>query len=114
MKESDICRDCGYRFRDEGNNGVPCPRCGGKNRIMSPSVHENIGLSDSVGWKSRREFYEKNRALLWVIVAVTVISPFLGLLLAGIPGVIVGLLLGGASYLLGPHAATKVREMERG
>ena len=114
MEEPDICKSCGYRFPNEGNDGVPCPMCGGKNRIMSPSVHDNIGLSDFVGWKSRREFYEKNRALFWVIVAITIISPFLGLLLAGIPGVFVGLLLGGASYFLGPHAVTKVREIEKG
>lgn len=114
MEEPDICKDCGYRFRNEGNDGVPCPVCGGKNRIMSPSVNDNIGLSGSVGWKSRREFYEKNRALLWVIVAITVISPLLGLLLAGIPGVIVGFLLSGASYFLGPRAVTKVREIEKG
>lgn len=76
--------------------------CGGKNRIISQLVNDSIDLSDYVGWQSTREFYEKNSALLLVVIAITIISPFLGLL------------LGGVSYFLGPLAATKVREIEKG
>ncbi|MEA1876819.1 MAG: hypothetical protein U9N86_08130 [Bacteroidota bacterium] len=114
MENPDCCKDCGYKFSNERNGRVPCPVCGGKNRKMSPIVNDGINLSDSAGWKSTREFYEKNRALLLVVIAITIISPFLGLLLVGIPGLILGLLLGGVSYFLGPWATTKVREIERG
>jgi len=114
MEKPDICKGCGYKFSYEGENRSPCPACGCKSRIISASVQDGICLSDSVGWISRREFYEKNQTLFIMIVAITIISPFIGLVLAGIPGIVVGLLLGAVSYILGPHATTKVREIEAG
>jgi len=114
MENPDICKDCGYKFLNERNGKVACPVCGGKNRIMSPIVNDCIDLSEHTGWQSTREFYEKNSVLLLVVIAITIISPFLGLLFVGIPGLIIGLLLGGGSYFIGPIAAKKVREIEKG
>jgi hypothetical protein len=47
------------------------------------------------------------------VIAITIISPFLGLIVIGPVGVVVGLALGGVSYWLGPKAATKIIEKEK-
>jgi hypothetical protein len=60
------------------------------------------------------EFNEWHPVLLPVAVALTVGAPFLGLVLAGWPGVLVGLVLSGLCFLAGLLGITKVRkEVER-
>jgi hypothetical protein len=68
----------------------------------------------SIGWIKRREFYDKTPWALTTVIVITIAGPFLGLLVAGWPGVIIGLLLGAVTYFIGPYAMTKVREIERG
>ena len=63
--------------------------------------------------ETRREFYEKNPKVKWAVIGIAIVSPFLGLVISGLPGVLVGLLLALISYLIGPLAATKVREIQR-
>ena len=48
---------------------------------------------------------------MWVVIAITLASSLLGLILSCWPGVIVGLALGGLSFYLGPFAVIKVREV---
>ena len=110
-----ICSDCG-KVLPGGNKipRVPCPNCGSTRRLINESINETVNVSMKVGWETVREFYEKNRSILAVVIAIAVSSPFLGLLVAGIPGVVVGLFLSVASYFLGPHAVTKVREITKG
>ncbi len=89
----------------------PCPQCGSTSRAIAVSVHDTVNVSERIVWETRREFYEKNVPALVVVVLIAVGSPVLGLLIAGLPGVLIGLLLSGVSYFLGPIAATKVREI---
>ena len=49
-----------------------------------------------------------------MVIAITVVSPFLGLVLAGWVGLVVGLVLSGIAYFIGPLALTKIIEIERG
>jgi hypothetical protein len=50
---------------------------------------------------------------LGAVIAITILSPFLGFVLVGPLGVVVGLALGGLAYYLGPKAITKVIEIKR-
>lgn len=59
-------------------------------------------------------YYEKHKVLLPVVVGITLGSPFLGLVLAGWSGVVVGLAIGLLAFLLGLRAVTKVREIREG
>lgn len=68
----------------------------------------------SLSWTKRREFYERKRWALAAVIAISIGGSFLGLFIAGWPGVIVGLLLSVVTYFLGPLAETKVREIEKG
>jgi hypothetical protein len=53
---------------------------------------------------------------VWAIVlaAIVVGSPFVGLLIAGMWGMVIGLLLGFLGVVVGAFAITRVRETERG
>ena len=81
---------------------------------ISLTITETLGLKDSVNWERRREFFEENPKIKWLIRAITVGSPFLGLVFLGFVGLVLGLILRILSYWLGPYAVTKVREIERG
>jgi hypothetical protein len=48
-----------------------------------------------------------------VLITVTVLSPFLGLIFAGLDGVMIGLAVWLLSYLLGPLVLIKVPEIQR-
>lgn len=52
--------------------------------------------------------------LLPVVIGITVGSPFLGLVFAGWVGVVVGLVIGLATFFMGLRAVTKIREVTRG
>ena len=71
-------------------------------------------MAGSLSWQKRREFLEKRPGVLAVVIAITIVSPFLGLVLAGWVGVAVGLVLSGIAYFIGPSALTKIIEIERG
>lgn len=106
------CKWCGATLSPTHTG--PCPKCGKLGKKISLILTETLGLKDSIKWEKRREFFEENPKIKWLIIAITIGSPFLGLVLFGIVGVVIGLVLGGLSYLLGPYAVTKVREIERG
>lgn len=106
------CNHCGEPLADSHNGA--CPNCGKEGKIINESITEGIVLTDSIGWQTTKEFYEKNHKALAGVVAISVVSPFIGLFVAGIPGVVVGLLLGSIAYILGPKAVTKVREIRIG
>ncbi len=106
------CIHCGAD-RIEGDMG-PCPVCGKKGRTISVYIKEDLILSGSLNWKHTREYYEKNRSIHLIVLIITVASPFTGLFLAGIPGVIFGVIFGVFSYILGAKFVIKVREIRHG
>lgn len=109
------CAHCGLEVPSgDETPRKPCKNCGSTKRNVSVSITESIHMSDSIQWVSRREYYEKNKKVLAVVILIAVGSPLLGLVVAGVPGVFVGFTLSAISYFLGPYAVTKVREIERG
>jgi len=106
------CKWCGVTLSPTHTG--PCPKCGKLGKKISLTLTETIGFKDSLKWEKQREFFEQNPKIKWLIVAITIGSPFVGLVMAGLLGVVIGLVLGVLSYLLGPYAVVKVREIERG
>jgi purine-cytosine permease-like protein len=92
----------------------PCPKCGNLAKNKSKTLIDYIAFKDSLNWEKRREFFEGNRKIKWLIIAITFGWPIGGFFVGGLIGVAVGLALGFISYLLGPSAVIKVREIERG
>ncbi|MCU7875163.1 MAG: transposase [Candidatus Thiodiazotropha sp. (ex Lucinoma borealis)] len=109
--KSITCSKCGSTL-NESHSG-PCPHCGAIGKTVHVVLSDAIEVSDSISGEQRREYYQKNKKVLVVVVAITVISPFLGLFVLGPLGVVVGLVLGGVSYYLGPMAATKIIVKEK-
>ena len=92
----------------------PCPSCGQEGKHINVSIQETINITSSLHWETRREYYQKHKGATVAVIAITVISPFIGLALVGPLGIIAGLALDCIAYYLGPKAATKIIEITKG
>jgi hypothetical protein len=92
----------------------PCPKCGDTRKTHDVHIQETVHAHASLAWQHIHEYYERHKVLLPFVLVITVASPFLGLVLAGWPGIVVGLVIGLATFLLGLRAVTKVREIREG
>ena len=109
--ETKTCRSCGESV-PVTHTGA-CPHCGKEEGwVHNLECQDILGFKDSLSGERRREFFEENPKIKWVIYAVTFGSPILGFVLTGLVGVFIGSILGVLSYLLGPYATIKVREIE--
>jgi ribosomal protein L37E len=113
VAESAICNHCGKSVdpsRDE-----PCSHCGRyAGKKIKATVADGIGVGWSVSWTRTREFWEINWPWLILVVVISVASPFLGLLIAGILGVLLGLVIGAAEFVVGLYAIGKIRDITHG
>ncbi len=109
-KMSAVCKACGYPL--DINHVGPCPKCGKTGKFAKVEIQGTLSFKGSLDLARRREFYETNKRVRNIIIGITILSPFLGLLLSGIVGLLVGLAIGSLSYFLSPYAVTKVREIE--
>ena len=88
---------------------------GGKEeKTVKLTLQDTITVHSSLSWETRKEYYQKHREALAVVISIAILSPFLGLVLLGPLGVVVGLALSGLSYYLGPKAITKGIEITKG
>ena len=79
-------------------------------KLTGQAMRAEIGV---LSWSRTREHWEKRPLPLLVIIVLTIGSPFLGLVLAGWVGVVVGLVIGIAAFAGGIFAITRVREITR-
>jgi hypothetical protein len=111
---ADLCRHCNTELPI--NYGGPCPECGGRGREINLEIknskHRTISLTASL--IRVRESYERNPRALAIVILVGICSPILGLYVAGLSGVILGLLFSALSFSVGLRAITKVKEIDRG
>jgi hypothetical protein len=112
ISKSTKCLSCGEPLGDD--HAGPCPKCGGTCKEIHVQVEDEVRCRDSIGWQHVREYWDRHPIILSVVVAITIGSPFLGLVLAGWLGVAVGLAISVASLILGLFAITKVREIREG
>jgi uncharacterized membrane protein len=64
------------------------------------SDRSNFALSFSA--ESRRKFYEGHRSIALFMLLVVFAAPFAGLYVAGLLGVVIGVLVSAAAYVLIP------------
>lgn len=110
-KMSVQCKRCGSPL--DLNHSGPCPKCGQVGKAIKIEISETLELKDSLSIARRREFYETNKPVKNIIIAITILSPCIGLVLSGFVGFLVGLAVGVFSYFLSPYAVIKVRDKER-
>jgi len=82
---------------------------------MRATINDRIGIRGTVSATLSRtqEFLQYHRGWAILLAAIVLISPFIGEVIAGVWGVVVGLLLGILSIPVGFFAVTKVREKTR-
>ena len=91
-----------------------CPSCGKEGKLVNLTLQDTVSVHSSLSWETRKEYYQRHKGALAVVVSIAILSPFLGFVLVGPLGIVGGLGLGGLSYYLGPKAITKVIEKTRG
>lgn len=74
------------------------------------SVRETLQVSEGGSLTRSREHVKRHRSLFAVLVVLTFGAPFLGLVVAGISGVVVGLVVSAITWFMGPYAAERVIE----
>jgi hypothetical protein len=74
---------------------------------------EARGEIGRLSWSKTREYWEKRPFVILLVVALTLGSPLVGMFLAGLAGVVIGLLISVLSLVLGLFAITRVREVTR-
>jgi len=111
-ERTEKCAHCGTELAPSHTGA--CPSCGKEGRNISLTLRDSINVTSSLSWETRQEYYEKHKGALGAVIAITVLSPFLGLVLVGWVGIVIGLGLGGLAYYLGPKAVTKVIEKTKG
>ncbi len=104
------CNHCNINLPDTHTGA--CPKCGHIGKSTKMQISDKLSVSDSISWKTTKEFYEKNKSILTVIIVLSIISPLVGVVLAGVPGIIVGFIISGLCYFLSPLAIIKIRETE--
>lgn len=112
-EEGPFCSKC-HRKLEETHTG-PCPSCGEiTSKVWDKSLSTTSQGKASLRYISKREFWEKHIGFIAVVVLIVFGSPFLGLVLTGWCSVVVGLIFGTTSFVLGFFMARKVREETRG
>jgi hypothetical protein len=106
------CSHCGHRLAPTHTG--PCPNCGKTGKTIEIELVSEVNIATSLSWVKRREYVQKRPVLNVLLWAVTIGSPFIGLLAGGPIGVAIGLVVGLVTQLLGPYAITKIIETERG
>jgi phage FluMu protein Com len=112
------CGKCDELLAEASNTPIaqraPCPKCGSTSRQFAVSGTARVTASASLAWEHHHEFYERHRGWMAFAIILTVAGSLVGLVLTGWPGVLVGLGIGAAAYLIAPYATVKVRNITRG
>ena len=112
VTETVTCANCGERIAPQHVGA--CPKCGKEGKNTEVTIKESIPVHSSLNWETRKEYYKEHKGAAATVIGATVLSPFVGLFLAGPIGVIVGLILGAITYYFGPKAITKIIEITKG
>ncbi len=71
--------------------------------VYTPHMSNRSDSSASFSADGRRTFYESHRSLALFMILVVFAAPFAGLYVAGLFGVVVGVLVSAAAYVLIPY-----------
>lgn len=82
------CAHCGESISQQHTG--PCPACGKEGKNICVNINESIQVHSSLKWETRKEYYQKHKGAAGTVIAITVLSPFIGLFLAGPVGVVIG------------------------
>lgn len=106
------CAVCGTSLDPYGTE--PCPTCG---RTDTKRVHKSlvakVSVTGSLDRAKIRSFLTFNRLAIAALVAITLVSPLMGLLLSRCTALLAGYGLSVMGAVVGCFAILRVREIER-
>lgn len=73
---------------------------------MSPP--SELSFTDSLKENQRKRFYERNKPIAVAMILVVFLLPFLGLLITGLFGAVLGVLVSVMAYYLTPYVVCKL------
>lgn len=91
----------------------PCPKCGKTGKKCEVSASEIVTLRSSYSLEVRREFFDENPRIKWLINILGLGSTFMGYFLQREIGIFFGLFIWFILWLLGPYSIIKVIEITR-
>ena len=107
------CANCGALWPDI--DVKVCQSCGKSAKKFYKSVQGAMpSPAGGLTWRHVHTYYEKDRIRLLIVLCITLGSPFLGLITAGFPGILIGLVFSVAGFIYGLYAITKVRKEVHG
>lgn len=114
MNESVVrCGNC--REPLPPNHVGPCPNCRHTERLYDKLLVSKLVFGRAeLSWEHRHEFIRKNPLVNLIALLLTFGSPFLGLVVAAAPGLLIGLVIGLIGYRIGPLAAERIIEITKG
>lgn len=72
------------------------------NCVYTPVMPDRSNLITFFSAEARRTFYERHRSIALFMLLIVFAAPFAGLYVAGLLGVVVGVLVSAAAYVLTP------------
>ena len=70
--------------------------------VYTPVMPDRSDSAASFSAEARRTFYEGHRSLALFMILIVFVAPFAGLYVAGLLGVVIGVLVSAAAYMLTP------------
>ncbi len=70
--------------------------------VYTPGMSDRSDSTASFSAEARRTFYEGHRSLALFMILIVFAAPFAGLYVAGLLGVVIGVLVSAAAYVLMP------------
>lgn len=70
--------------------------------VYTPGMPDRSDSAAPFSAEARRTFYEGHRSLALFMILIVFVAPFAGLYVAGLLGVVLGVLISGAAYVLTP------------
>lgn len=71
-------------------------------------VPHDLSFSDSLKEHQRREFYERHKPMAVVMIFIVFLLPFVGLLITGLFGAVLGVVVSVMAYYLTPYVVLKL------
>jgi hypothetical protein len=102
------CADCGYPYIDTNFQGS-CPRCGKKRKQVSVYIRDILKFRDNL--VRRTEYMKINKKILFLVVAIFIVTSILSLLTNQVKFVLIGIALNFIGIILGYFMNQKIVEI---
>ncbi len=117
MAEATVGAKCGSCSAELARDHQgPCPKCGKEGPKIIAVQLDAVAIGEAsltTAHETRREYYKRNPYAHTTVAVIALGSPFVGLVLGGLPGVLVGLVLSGISYWFGRSASKAIHEITK-